>query len=152
MHSEIIWLFKELKRIKTQFYDSHSFPITLSEVKKFCKGIIKRRYAIAMMGALFDLTYSETPIGDVIREIDRVAISHTATHPELKMYDRMLINTYDSNSNDIELYEMFSRLKVIYTNQSLPDFEKTDFDKLQKESKVLQKPKLFDPANLFQGV
>jgi hypothetical protein len=144
MHPHVVWLFKMLKKLKDEQKEK---GLTTENVGNFCKGMNKRKYAAAMMGALFDLTHSDTPIGEIVRDIDRFAMNHTGKFPEMKKYDHLLVDALDSD-HESPLYEICQSYKKQYTGR-IPDLDKTDFNAMQQKVKDVKKPHLFDPANLI---
>lgn len=144
MNPQAVWLFKRLKRIKDQ---KPKNGLSLDVVEEFCKQLNKKRYASAMFAALFDISHTETPIGDLVRGIDSVAISATNTRSELKKYDKIMVDCLDSSCNN-PLYDLCTRYKNAYQGR-LPDLDKTDFNALIEKNKDSKKSQMFDPVNLF---
>lgn len=146
MHPQVVWLFKKLRKMRDIYVKK---GLTVDEVDRFCKQLNPKKHAICMMGALFDISHSDTPLGDIVRDIDRVAISYQTKREALKKYDNLLVEALDSGVNS-SLYNICENYKNQY-NQRLPDLYTTDFDKISKNVTDFKKPKIFDPANLFQG-
>ena len=146
MHPQLVWLFKKLKKMREQ---DRAKGLTTDDIEKFCKLVSNKPHAICMLGALFDISHTNTPLGDIVRDIDRVAVQHTTSRPIFKKYDRMLVDALDSGVHS-SLYKICEGYKAQY-NQRLPDLETTDFDSFKVDVNNFRKPQIFDPANLFQG-
>ena len=144
MDAQVVWLFKELKRLTDE---TVKVGLTVEEVDNFCKELSKRKSAGAMMAALFDISYRETPVGDITRNIDRIAVQHAHQYPSMKKYDKIMIDALDS-SFDKPIFRMCKRYKKQFQGK-IPDIKTTDFDELLAGTKNLKKARLFDPANLF---
>lgn len=148
MHPHVVWLFKNLKKIKDKWQENE---VSIDVIENFCKGINKRRHATALMAAFFDVTHQDTKLGKLIRDIDRKALAYTKTRPEIKKYDLLLTQALDDTYRS-HLYKLCQNYKSRYGRDQIPDIDNTDFDSLLVKSRNFKQPKLFDPENLFQGV
>lgn len=145
MEPQVVWLFKELKKLKDEKAKS---GLTVDQVDNFCKEMDKRKSAGAMMAALFDIAHIETPMGRITRAIDRVAIQYSHQYPSMKKYDEIMNEALDSSFYERPIFQKCKHYKLKYQG-NLPNIDTVNFGELLAGIQNLKKARLFDPANLF---
>jgi hypothetical protein len=144
MQSDGYWLLKELKKIDKKIKENKFLK---EDAYILCKELNERDYATSLFAAMFDITTRDTAYGRSVRKIDEVVMGSMGTDPEIKEYDKRMINAMDSEvlSN---LQTLCNSIKKKYPMNGIPDVDSFEFKDMQQIVKRSKRKKIFNPMNL----